>query len=86
MYMYIYKYIYIYLCTPRDMWKVSTTMELIESCALLSNEEQFSFYHKRAYLVTYERIRRCCEGMNVLRSTEKATEGILVAFQAKEKP
>lgn len=68
------------------MLKVSTTMELIESCALPSNEEQFSFfYHKRAPRQN-EHIRRCCEGMNVLRSIEKATEGILVAFQAKEKP
>lgn len=41
------------------MWKVSTTMELIESCALLSNEEQFSFpcYITNAPLVTYEHIR-----------------------------
>lgn len=59
------------MCTPRDMWKVSTTMELIGSCALLSNEEQFSFffflvYITNAHLVTYEGIRRCREGMSGL--------------------
>lgn len=67
------------------MWKVSTTMELIESCVLYTLTKNNFLFITNAHL-TYEHIRRCCEEMDVLRSTGKATEGILVAFQAKEKP
>jgi len=61
-YIFVYVYVYtIYICVHFDMWKVSTTMELIQSCALSSNEEQ-SFYHKRAHVRLD--IRRC---LSVLR-------------------
>jgi len=61
-------------------------MELIESCVLYTLTKNNFLFITNAHLVTYEHICRCCEGMDVLRSTGKATEGILVAFQAKEKP